>query len=177
MTELKELFKNRDDVFQALTSQIMGLLTNVIEGANNFVHHREESTGDITWEDVSFFEDEKLVLLVGVLEYKPGDIVYVSEGSQIEVTENTASYFKRLLRLGIPYGLAINGTPQEVFEFLKHSAERVETEELEEQEMFIDMSELPTPPVDVPEFDLDDLTEEQREQLRLFALSYGGKNE
>lgn len=177
MTDLKELFEKRDDVFRALTVKIMDSLANVIEGANLFVHHREESTGLITWEDVSFFEDEKIIMLIGVLEYSPGDVVYVSEGNHIEITENTASYFKRLLRLGIPYSLAISGTPEDVFDFLKQSAEKAAAEDDEEQELFFDASELPTGSVDVPEFNLDDLTEEQREQLRLFALSYGGKNE
>jgi hypothetical protein len=173
MTEIKELFKQRDDAYTEQTHAIIKAIDNVTSGASQFIQHRENATPEPRWEDVSFMDDDDgYIILVGVLEYAIGDTMRLPNGAEVEVNEQTAEYFKRLLRVGVPYKLACEGTDKQVFEFLVKSAKEAETagEEIEQ------MVQLPVSDVDDQPFDLDDLTEEQKEQLRLFALANGELN-
>jgi len=172
MVELKELFERRDAAFKKMSDGIMRSIPNVFGAAEQFIRQREGSTGALSWEDINYYDNEDYIMIIGVLAYEPGDVITLPNGMEFEVTEQTVEHFKRLLRLGIPYKLAATGSQDDVFDFLIQSAEEADAEEsLEEQ-----MVQLPVSDVDNTEFNLDDLTDEQREQLRLFALTSGGNN-
>lgn len=173
MTEIKTMFTERDEAYTKQTHAIIEAISNVTKGASQFIQHRENATPEPRWEDVSFIDDDDgYIILVGVLEYSVGDTMRLPNGEEVEVNEQTAEYFKRLLRVGVPYGLAKEGTNDQIFEFLVKSAEEAEAagEEIEQ------MIQLPVSDVDDQPFNLDDLTEEQKEQLRLFALANGDPN-
>lgn len=171
MAELKEMFTRKEEMYKKMVNIILETMPNVVEGARTYIRLTEGPAGDITWEDVSYFEHEQLIMLIGVIQYHPGDKVELVNGMEIEVTEQTSAYFRRLLRLGISYDLATSGSVDDVVDFLVQSSEQQDEEEPDEN-----LVQVPVSDVDNTEFDLDDLTEEQREQLRLFALSYGRDN-
>jgi hypothetical protein len=173
VTDLKQLFKTRDEAVDKLTAGILKAIPNVIEAAQQFVRDREGTTGILEWKDVSYFEEDGYIMFIGLLEYQTGDTVTLPNGSYFELSEHNLDHFKRVIRLGVPYDLAASGTVEEVLKFLEASADDDSSEAQVELEEFL---QLPVSEVDNTEFDLDALTDEQKEQLRLFALSNGGNN-
>jgi hypothetical protein len=176
MADLRAMLERRDATVKQLNDAIIKAIPNVISGAERFIRAREGRSGTLRWEDITFFRDEDYIMLIGVLEYKEGDLIELPNGAEFEVTEHTTEHFKRLLRLGIPYDLAALGTEDDVIDFLFESAR-----ESEESEDVIDLDELEKhlaqlPVADNPEFDEDALTDEQLEQLKLFTMTTGGKN-
>jgi len=176
MTELKDLIERRDATVKQLTDAIIKSIPNVATGAEWFIRHREGRSGQLIWEDITYYEDQDFIMLTGVLEYSEGDVIELPNGVEYEVTKDTREQFKRLLRLGIPYDLATLGTEEDVIEFLITSAEEAEdvgepieaSEELERALAHLQAAES-------PDFDVDALSDEQREQLKLFNLTSGGK--
>lgn len=174
MAELKELFKRRDETVERLNNGIINAIPNVVDAAQHFVREREGTKGNLVWKDISLLESEGYVMLIGVLEYEVGEVVLLPNGMEFQLTEDTLEHFKRIIRLGVPYALAAEGSKDKVLEFFEQSAAEAEAEALEDD--FDDILQLPVSDVDNTEFDLDALTEEQKQQLKLFALSHGGNN-
>ena len=166
MTELKKLFERRDAAFKSITVDILDSLPNVLDACRRFVTDHGHHNGTLSWEDISYLQEEEVVLLVGIVQYNPGDIIEMPDGEKVKINEATAEYFKSMLRLGIPYKLATHGTTDDVYEWLtQHVEHRDGPEEIQQKT------------VDETDFNLDDLTEEQRQQLEMFAHLSGGKVE
>lgn len=171
MANLKDMFQERDDALDRMTAAILEKVPNLVEASTSFIRNREGITGELNWRDISFFEDESYIMLLGVLEYEVGDTVTLPNGLEFDITEQTVNHFKRILRMGFPYQLATEGSKDEIYEYLEET--ELQHNQASEDEMR-EVLQLPVSDVDDTEFDLDDLTEEQREQLRLFAMSGGG---
>lgn len=175
MTELKELFKQREETFRTLSDQIFDSLPNVIDGCKKFVTFKGADDQLLDWEEVKYVEEHQVVVLIGSLAYKPGDTVTLPNGEKITINENTAEYFRAMLHIAIPYKLATTGSVEEVYDFLIETMDFSEADgaivsmEEEDQKQFL---------ADTENFNLDALTEEQRAQLNMAMASNktGGKN-
>lgn len=176
MNNLKDLFEKRDETYSEQTEVIIEAIPHVLEGAKKFIQEREPTSNDPEWKDISLMEEgDGYVILIGTLEYNVGDMLQLPTGDMVEVSEDTADYFKRMLRIGIPLDLAKKGTEDEVCQFLIKTAEENEQADDEEQAL-IEAIQQAQQTVDEEEFDTESLTEEQKEQLRLFTLSNGGSS-
>lgn len=163
MTELKELFKEREEAVNRLSDQIFDSIPNVIDGCVQFIKEKGADEDQLEWEGVHYDEDRDVVLLLGNVTYKPGDTVKLPNGEEMVVNDNTAPYFQAMLRLAIPYKIVVEGTIEDVYEFLKSTVEYEEEEHVEVQRG--DLESIGS----ASEFDLDELTEEQKKQLEMFT--------
>lgn len=171
MSELKELFDRRDNEHKKATKIIFKSLQNVVEGISEFIganEEEEEPVGHFSWDDVVYLfnevslETNGLVLLMGSLSYSIGSKVPMPNGEIVEINEETVEYFKRIIRIGVPFTLAETGTKEEVVEFLQSSVQQEEGP-AEETEM------------DISDFLVEDLTEEQQQALKMFSHLSGDK--
>ena len=162
MSELKELFKKREDTFKTQSEEIFASVPNVLDGCKKFVTARGGDGDLLEWDNISYLDEQNVVVLIGTISYNPGDTVELPNGRRVVVTENTAEYFKAMLRLGIPYDLAIEGSSEDIFNFL---TETIEVEEISDEdpvpeEMYLDSGDYG--------FNLDELDEEQRKAMEMF---------
>lgn len=174
MTKLKEMFKKREEIQQTLLDSILKAMPNVLEAAEQFIGEVEGSTGNICWRDVEYTEGDNHVLLLGTMDYEVGSDVELPNGTVVRVTESTQEYFSRILRLGIPYDLAETGSVVDVYTFLSEAAERSEKTYEDQHEELLSLLQ---GTVTEDDFDLDSLTDEQKQQLQMFMMSAGDKIE
>ncbi len=169
MSNITDLFKQRDALFAKATDNILEAIPHVLDGIVRYLNLRDEiQSGNLSWEEAMLFpsEDggESFIMIVGVISYNPGEKFELPDHRIVEINENTADYFKRLIRIGIPVTMAENGTDEDIFEFLK------KTEDAENAPAPEPMSSDPT------DFDLTELTDEQRKALELFEQTAGKKS-
>jgi hypothetical protein len=154
-TKVTKLFQKRDMQFSKATKQIAAAMAGVIAGVVQFINLNEEmAQGTLTWQDIQLEDD--LFLLVGEVNYTAGDKFTTPENESIEVTEHTAEYFKRIVRMALPINLVDNNDPDETLKFLRKVSQ--------EQELDI-TSKLKSLPSQVDTalfgFDLDSLDDQQ----------------
>lgn len=161
MSDLKQMFEDRENAIREETNKILEQIPNVVQGAIEFLGFDPViSNKNLKWEEISllgedeYFEDGT-IFLVGVVAYEPGETFTLPSGESVEVSEQTAEYFQRIVRIGVPYGLAVSGSKEDILEFLRRSTMELE-EDLSEKENKTD-------------FDLRELTEEQRRSLAMFT--------
>ena len=163
--KLKELFDERDRVTTELTTKIIDAMPNVLEGARQFIVSHDGAPGHLSWEGISLFNEEGgFVLLVGAVSYDPGDEIKLPNGKSVVVSQDTTDYFRRLIRIGIPMNIAETGTVSDVFKFIQESTK------------FQEFEEDPMEVIENAEFDLEELTEEQRAALNMFNSPMRSKN-
>lgn len=174
MAELRELFKKREEAFKTQSEEIFASLPNVLDGCKRFVAHRGGDAEMLEWDDVNYLpkdendeNDREIVVLIGTISYNPGDSVTLPSGERVVVTENTVDYFKAMLRLGIPYELAVNGTSDQIYQFLDETIKVEHIEETDGHEPELEMVE-DTPQPNSSGFNLDDLSAEQRAAVAMF---------
>lgn len=176
---LRDLFDERDKQFENFTIKILSTMVHVLDGVITFLDlSNEAQNSNLIWEDVILYHDSVIendfVVLVGSVTYNIGDKLSLPNGEVIEVTEDNVDYFKRTIRVGVPYQLASEGTSDEVVEYLERAEQEAEKKE-ENLERFLQehSSALSSSST---EFDLDDLTEKQRHSYQLFLRTKGGKS-
>lgn len=172
MTNLKEMFNRRETITKNLLDQIVRELEDVLDATQDFIRERAGSDGVVQWEDITYDKDDGLVTIVGMLEFLPGDVIEL-EDKTITITEQTQEYFKQAFRLDLPYDLVNEGTYDHVTTFLQEAA-ITHIDATDGDNGGGDNS--PPTEVDLSDFDVDSLTEEQKEQLLLFS-SIGTSNE
>lgn len=164
MTDLKKRFERRSEILKEETQKILDEIPNVIAGAVRFLNLGAKiDESNMSWEEVALLDDQEYfeggtVLLVGVVSYEPGEKFTLPNGESVDVDEANADYFRRVIRIGVPYALAMNGTVEDVVEFLFHSATELEEDLSQEQPMQPEQTD----------FDLSELTDEQRHSLEMF---------
>jgi len=126
VSTLEEKLKHRDLLFQKHTFEILKNIPHVLEAVIQHLDIAQEAeSGNLLWEDVGRYGDKNdergIVVLVGVVTYQPGDTFELTNKEVIDITEDTSDYFKRMIRIGIPFDLADNGSTAEVLEFLNDS--------------------------------------------------------
>lgn len=172
MNDLKQLIEARDTEFKSKTKLILKEMIHVLRGTIKVLRlETEAANGNLVWEDVSLvhdeLEDDDFIMLVGAISYTPGESFTLPNGRDVKVTEDTVEYFRRLIRVGIPLSIAVDGDIDDVVEFLHKSIEEAE------EDSGLIISSLDD---DSEEFDLDDLSDTQREALLLFSKTAGGRN-
>ena len=164
---LSTLFEERDEQFAEITAEIFDRIPNVLEGVYTFLVQANEGyeNGTVSWEDVFLLDN--VLTLIGIVSYKPGT-EFVLEGKPVEVTEANSAYFQRIIRMGIPLNVAEEGTVEDILEFfsnIKVNFELTVNEDgVQEEDLIATVKE--------PEFDMSELTDEQRDALFMY---YRGK--
>ena len=183
MNDLKRLFEEREFNFKRDTTIILKKLLNALKAIVQFLDiHEKALKGDLVWEAISFVagdeNEDDYIMMVGVISYVPGEKFTLSTGEQIIVTEDTVDYFRRVVRIGVPYEIAINSTVDEIVKFFETRSVELESDmrdrlieaELEDKffnEIFDREEE---------DFKLDELNDEQRKAFQLFSSPTGSKN-
>jgi len=171
---LRQQFHQRDRTFSKHTKAILDALVDVTNGASEFIKSLPDSFykhGTVVWEDVSLVKD--YIMLVGVLRYENGT-TFMFKNEMIEITEANKEYWQRVMRVGVPLDIIESGTKEDIIQFLQsvYDAELNEVNELikEIEEEFYSSDDESK---EEEEFDLDQLSEEQRKQLQMFRGNGG----
>jgi len=164
MTQVKDLFKKREQTYETLSHEILEALPNVLEGCRRFIADRGADVNRLTWEGVSYLDDKDVILLMAAVTHQKGDVVIMPDGTHIHVNDENADEFKSMLHLGLPYKLAITGTIDDIQAFMN---ETLETDDHEVESAV-------TPDEIEQDFDLSELSEDQLN--RLLIPNGGGKN-
>lgn len=175
------LFKQREEEYLEKTVQIFESMPNVIEAIIKFLDiEKEHSEGRLVWEEVKLFDEvgeEGFVIMVGSIKYELGEKYELPTGEVIEVNESNIDYLQRWIRVGIPLNIAVEGSYEDVVEFLEANSESggsIDAASLNQQIVSEQQSTLDQ--YKDEEFDLDDLSDEQRESLRIFSSIDGSEN-
>src|SRR5277367_6692150 len=110
---IRELFEAREKATIRGTNKIFSAMTEAMEVISDLMGLEEikKVGGELIWDDLSLIigdaVDEPLVVMVGVVVFPPGCELETTNGDKIKVTEDTAPYFRRLVRAGLPAAVAI----------------------------------------------------------------------
>lgn len=175
MSKLKELFEAREEAVKAGTDAIFEALSNVMTGAEQYLNVSDQlSGGTLEWENASFLpaledEDDPIgyIIMSGMISHEPGQSFTLASGKVIEITETIAPYFRRMIRIGFPHKIATEGSIDEIVHFMQNVEKSLPQPAIDDLDMMVTSS--------VADFDLDELSEEQRAAL---VLSHpdGSKN-
>ncbi len=156
MNKLEQLFQTRDKQYKSNTDRILKSLDSVITGVVQFLGMKEElAQGQLTWQNIQMQQD--VVMLIGIIEYPPGSKFATTQGETMVVSKENKDYFKRILRLGLPLDLVAKGSAEDVVEFLSGVDKNAEEQ--------VEYVELPAELAGIQDFNLDDLTAEQKKAL------------
>lgn len=163
MEDLKTLFKTRDKRYNKASKKIFKLINTMVVCVTNHLSDMNGSIfqGNISWEEASFMDD--MVIIIGMLSYDPGDVIDVN-GVEINVTEDNVHELQQMLHMAVPIDLAEEGDSKKIAAYLQTITAQHKVD--------VDLVELPHHPHD-NDFDLSELSEEQRENLRLSTLKSG----
>ena len=129
-------------------------MSGSVEGVVQYLNLNDDlAQGRLTWQGVQL--DQELIVLVGIIKYPPGAQFSTSEGEVMIVSEKTAEYFTRILRMRLPFDLVNKNSKEETMTFLT---------ELENETQH-EVVELPAELTDIQDFNFDDLTDEQKKAL------------
>ncbi len=169
MVDIKTTIAQRDKLFNDQTHIIFDRISHTLDGIQDFLVHTDPSyeLGIFYWEDVSTFEE--LLMLVGIVKYKAGDTV-ILDGEMIKVTDENCKYYDRILRIGIPLSVVKEQKSEAVYDFLSqlHTAINEEpqlTEPTGQDTTTTNNHNTETYNNDEYQFDLDTLSDEQKEKL------------
>jgi len=163
MTELKEKFVERHKHYVEATEEIFQLFPQTIQAIVEYSElTKEYEDGRLKFDDVSLVVDDGIeyLLIIAILRYSAGDTIVTPHGL-LEVTEKTARQLFRNIRVVIPAALATTDNRDEVSAFLKKEA-ATDAEHVSE-ELHTALAEQQV----ASDFDLDQLTKEQRTSLIL----------
>lgn len=154
---IQKLFEVRANTFNRGTKKIFKAIAGALEAINERmdIAATNKIGGELEWDDITLVHDDTrgVLILIGVIVYKPGSELTLDNGDKIKVTEDTAPYFRRLVRAGIPLEIA-HKTKKQVLTFLK---KKDDEEKKQSEDPVVDKE---------ADFDLSTLTEEQRKLLK-----------
>ncbi len=181
---IRDLFTQRNEHFDSLTQKILDRMPGAIEGISELVEEKQifDSAGVLEWNEVALTEDngdeDPLIILIGSINFIPGDVVELESGDKITITAETVQYFPpRVIRIGIPLNIA-ESSKDEIKKFIRAAEEsqKQDMEEFEEtlQEILagndgsnIQVTKKQDTITTAADFDLTQLTEDQRKKLAL----------
>jgi hypothetical protein len=156
---LVDLFVVREKAVNRATKKIFDSLSVAIDAISIMmdVETINKEGGKIVWDDVSLVgeEEDPFVILIGYVSYPVGSELTTPRGDKVKITETTQPYFRRLIRAGFPSSLT-SKTKEEIVEYFK----KLEEEKFEQMDV-------------EPEFDLSQLTEEQRKAYESVNFKIG----
>lgn len=176
-SKLKQLFDERERTNNEVTRQIFNQIEHVTSAVESYLKLSDNvQDGTFTWEDVAYsseaHQDEGgLVILVGSVYYGGEPINFI--------------------RIAIPFDQAVESTTDDIVQFLENNSlnnDQVDDDQLsvlDDEDRILEQQDgesLVEPSSDQEQaswgqsFDLDQLNEHQKEQLRLHSLAAESNN-
>ena len=169
MTDLLHIFKQRDDHYTKMTDLILEVLNDpIIEGTKEFLQSQESQlNGILEWDEITLIDG--LIILIGVMTYSPGTTITLGDGKVVVVSEQNVDYFNRVIRVGIPLQIALEGNKADVISFLQKTLDEPSNSETESSDKNLNNK---SSIAAINDFDLEQLTEKQKSAL--FVFNSGG---
>ena len=163
MKDIRQLLKQRDNLYRNQTIAAFDSVHEVLEGVEEYLSSVDPSYGFGTfeWEEIAIHEQDGLLMLLGFVNYEPNQ-EFLMGGELVEITKENKDYF---LRIGIPLPVALQNDKDDVIQFLLNLNSAVAEEEPIDKPIPIKIK--PDTDEDL-EFDLDELTDEQKAALDMF---------
>lgn len=163
---IEDMFQLRDKEYAEHMEQIKEYLKPTLEGLEELFNPNEErQEGTFAWEIFELTQEAEL-LIVGTVKYQPGDVLVF--GSQpIEVTEQNAPLLERIFRFIVPIALADKQSSVETVKHMETVIAENETDAAQAQQIQSGARAIVQSETGTPEFDTDELTDEQKEALFL----------
>lgn len=188
MSDLSVLFDRRSKSYSNYNKKIFKiLLNNVIPAILDRMSLSDQELDKLEWTNVQVVED--FLVITGTIRYEEGDIIS-DDDTVVTLDGALALMLDKVLRASIPFELACNGSKHDVIEHLKAAEQKLRDEyetiyghepETLQDAMFeamrgqigIDIGQIG---MDIgPEFNYNDLTEEQREAYYMWGVSHDAK--
>lgn len=176
MKDVQTLIQQRDKLYTDQTNAIFERIVTSLDGIRDYLIHADPSytPGTFSWEELSVFDE--LLVLNGIVRYDVGS-QFILDGDTIEITEDNKEYFNRVLRIVVPLVVINQYNADATFNFFAtlHAAAE-EEQAIEEERAAIAMANkdqtilIEDKSLSDLEFDLDDLTEEQRKSFMIGNL-------
>lgn len=167
--KLTKLIQERHKKFDEYTYMIFEELSHVIDAIRIYLSALPENDldkGIIAWEDISLYDE--FIMISGMLTYNVGAIIKVDEDI-IEITEENATYFQRVIRVGLPVEIIVKGNTDDIVNYLWML--HAKNEAYENDDIMSETMAGPKISEHIEnEFDLDGLSEEQKELYKLSTL-------
>lgn len=168
---IREMFQERDTQFEEHVTKIRKYLEPTLDGLEEFFNLKEDKeNGWFSWE--VFEVDGEDMLIVGTVRYKPGDVLAFGD-QPIEVTAENAHMLERIFRFVVPIALADKQSCPETIKHMTKVIAENQNDAEQAQQIQSGITVADEPEFATPEFDLEGLTDEQKEKL---FLSTGFKN-
>lgn len=167
---IEEMFATRDKEYEAHFERLKDYLKPTLEGLETlFKLTDERQEGTFTWEMFEINTEAEEILIAGAVKYKPGDVIIL--GNQpVEITEAAAPMLERIFRFVVPIQLADKQCSVETIKYMEDVMQENETDAAQAEQIqsgahLVDLEA--GGGVGAPEFDTDELTDEQKEALFL----------
>lgn len=169
-TQITNLFMQRDNVLREISKKIFENINHVLTGIDVFLSRTDKiyNMGHISWEDVQYIEENDIIVVFGVLAFIPGSRIKIGE-SEIEINEQNAGAFQKMVRIGLPLNVVAQDSEDEVVKFLNgvpQTEQRLEQNNVKDIRQIAPFNQGPQ-----PDFLWDQLTEEQKKALILEEAS------
>jgi len=163
VNSIEEMFIKRYNAYRKHTMGIIKSMEHVTKGIELTLVDEEYET--LAWEEVQYIPEDQIVVLSGNIKLTVGDDIQLDTGKVVTVTEENVDGLRRIVRVGIPVKLALDGSAEDVFEFLKGS-------ETKNYTLLEDQGVDPADKDDTAIYNQDysaeiDLTDEQYESMKL----------
>ncbi len=168
MEDLKALFKVRDEHFSKHTTKILMEITNTLECVTTYLVDIDDGVAqsDIVWEDISIMED--ILVMMGTVDYIIGNTISFGNEKIVVTAENCES-LQQLVHMSVPLVLVQEDDTAKIMRYLETTAVDMGSD--------LDGFVVPlTPQTTTPhtsDFDLSELSEEQRQSLKLSTTKGG----
>ncbi len=184
---VQNLFFQRAEKFNEKTAEILARIPQALEAFADIIEEQEtfKTGGVLRWNEISLVaagSDDPLMIIVGIVTFPVGAEVLLATGEKVKVTQDTVQYFPpRLIRIGLPVKMA-ESSKEEIKAYIRQADEeqKKEMEEVKEavkEALGIEEDAGTSVPVKVvkkkdsvtttDDFDLTQLTEEQRQNIVL----------
>lgn len=180
MSRLSDLLEERFIVYTKYSEQILAEISkNVIPAILEMMDLSEQELDKLTWVSVQLREEH--ILLAGEIKYTSGDVISDSDVT-VQLDGPLAMMLDKLIHVAIPVKLAEDGSYEDILNHLKEAEKRIREEfkaayghdpanyqealrNAGPNRLGIDFG---------PDFDYNDLTEEQQEAFFLSGIAMSG---
>lgn len=150
---VSKLAKERDDLYEQFTNEMLLHLKPVFKAAETFL---DKDIAKITkWRAVELLDNDTKIMVLGSVTFPIGSNVMIDEnGLSIEVTKENQDSLQRIMRIVVPTELAEEGDVSKIESFFKDN---------------YNLDVMPTTihnPME--DFSIEDLTKEQIEKMMMF---------
>ena len=166
---IQKMFYERDEEHHERTLEILEMVApNLLKGVITFMKIEElVEQNQLIWDSIELIN--QIISLRGRLKQPVGSSFITESGKSVEVTDETQEYFTQALWITIPFLTAVNGSADDVVDFLENAQEKKEElEKIKVKEDKTEPLELLLPENEMVGFDLEKLTEQQWQQLELY---------